>query len=204
MYRHPEVQYAELGMGGKNDRLVVWLFGEEWTTQDINLQLMQWYALCLTWSHTKNRPALYVNGSLINMTAGELCFALSDKSDLLLQFLPESNFSDCSPLSVLSAHTNIPPVAAPMCCQLAPNGSLTLGVGHTINNGNIEIIKYSGMVGKMSLFRMWGRERSTEEVTSLSCTEGDLVKWVRDNWDTKNYDPIRDTSLQCGEFVSHN
>ncbi|XP_027886413.1 adhesion G-protein coupled receptor G4 [Xiphophorus couchianus] len=164
MYRHPEVQYAELGMGGRNDRLVVWLFGEEWTTQDINLQLMQWYALCLTWSHTRNRPALYVNGSLINMTA---------------------------------AYTNIPPVAAPMCCQLAPNGSLTLGVGHTINNGNIEIIKYSGMVGKISLFRMWGRERSTEEVTSLSCTEGDLVKWVRDNWDTKNYDPVRDTSLQC-------
>ncbi|XP_032431599.1 adhesion G-protein coupled receptor G4 [Xiphophorus hellerii] len=164
MYRHPEIQYAELGMGGRNDRLVVWLFGEEWTTQDINLQLMQWYALCLTWSHTGNRPALYVNGRLINMT---------------------------------TTHTNIPPVAAPMCCQLAPNGSLTLGVGHTINNGNIEIIKYSGMVGKMSLFRMWGRERSKEEVTSLSCTEGDLVKWVRDNWDTKNYDPIHDTSLQC-------
>ncbi|PWA22771.1 hypothetical protein CCH79_00002423, partial [Gambusia affinis] len=164
MYRHPEVQYAELGMGGKNGRLVVWLFGEEWTTQDINLQLLQWYSLCLTWSHTKNRPALYVNGNLINMTA---------------------------------AHTNIPPVTASLCCQLASNGSLTLGVGHTINNGNIEIIKYGSMLGKISLFRMWGRERSKEEVTSLSCTEGDLVKWVRNNWDTVNCDPIRDTSLQC-------
>ncbi|XP_054907233.1 adhesion G-protein coupled receptor G4 [Poeciliopsis prolifica] len=164
MYRHPEVQYTELGMGGKDRRLVVWLFGEEWITQDINLQLLQWYTLCLTWSHTKDRPALYVNGSLINMTA---------------------------------AHTNIPPVAASLCCQLAPNGSLTLGVGHTINNGNIEIIQNSGMLGKISLFRMWGRERSKEEVTSLSCTEGDLVKWVRDNWDTVNCDPICDTSLKC-------
>ncbi|XP_014912098.1 adhesion G-protein coupled receptor G4-like [Poecilia latipinna] len=161
MYRHPEVQYAELGLGGKDRRLVVWLFGQEWTSQDINLQLSQWYTLCLTWSHTKDRPALYVNGSLINMTA---------------------------------AHTNIPPS---LCCQLAPNGSLTLGVGHTINNGNVEIIRYSGMLGKISLFRIWGKERSKEEVTLLRCTEGDLVKWMRDNWDTVNCDPICDTSLQC-------
>ncbi|MEQ2179835.1 hypothetical protein GOODEAATRI_029261, partial [Goodea atripinnis] len=69
MYRHPEVQYAELGMGRKNGRLVVWLFGEEWTTQQLNLQLSRWYTLCLTWSHTRDRPALYINGSLINITA---------------------------------------------------------------------------------------------------------------------------------------
>ncbi|KAM4546237.1 adhesion G-protein coupled receptor G4 isoform 2-T2 [Fundulus diaphanus] len=162
MYRHPEVQYAELGMGGKEGRLVVWMFGEEWTTPLINLQLWRWYTLCVTWSHTKDRPTLYINGSLVNITA---------------------------------AHTSTP--IAPPCCQLAPNGSLTLGVGHAVYDGNIDIIPYRGMLGKISLFRMWGRERSEEEVTSLSCTEGDLVKWEWDNWDTASCDPVSDTSLQC-------
>lgn len=73
MYRHPKVQYAELGMGGKQGRLVVWLFGEEWTTPRIPLLSKEWYILCLTWSHTKDRPALYLNGNLMNITAGWLC-----------------------------------------------------------------------------------------------------------------------------------
>lgn len=88
-----------------------------------------------------------------------------------------------------------------MCCQLAPNGSLTLGVGHKISDGTITILPYSGMLGKISLFRMWGRERNVEEVTSLSCTEGDVVKWVWDNWDTEYSVPVCDITLQCGEWL---
>lgn len=72
MYRHPEAQYSELGLGEKWGRLVVWLFGTEWTTPEINLRPSQWYSLCLTWTHTKDRPALYVNGNLVDITAGGL------------------------------------------------------------------------------------------------------------------------------------
>lgn len=72
MYRHPVVQYAELGFGGKWGRLVVWLFGTEWTTRQINLNMSQWYMLCLTWTHTKDRPTLYINGNSEDITAGGL------------------------------------------------------------------------------------------------------------------------------------
>ncbi|XP_041864768.1 uncharacterized protein LOC121654619 [Melanotaenia boesemani] len=164
MYRHPTVQYAELGLGGKWGRLVVWLFGIEWTTPQISLQLSQWYSLCLTWSHTNNKPALYVNGK---------------------------------PMAVTPAYYTDTSFTSPSCCKLSPNGSLTLGAGHTLIQGEIQIIPFSTMLGKISLFRIWGRERSKQELTSLYCTEGDLVKWERDHWDTWSCDPLTDSSLQC-------
>lgn len=70
MYRHPAAQYTELGVGGKWDRLVVWLFGTEWTTNQIRPNMSQWYSLCLTWTHTKDRPALYINGKPMDLMAG--------------------------------------------------------------------------------------------------------------------------------------
>lgn len=72
MYHHPEAPYAELSLGGKQRRLVVWLFGMEWTTLPINLHLDQWHSLCLTWSHMKDKPALYVNRKLLEIKAGGL------------------------------------------------------------------------------------------------------------------------------------
>lgn len=75
MYRHPEAQYAELGLGGKHGCLVVWLFGVEWTTPPMDFQSSQWYSLCLTWSHQSEKPALYVNGLSVNVTTGEFHFS---------------------------------------------------------------------------------------------------------------------------------
>ncbi|KAF3705649.1 Adhesion G-protein coupled receptor G4 [Channa argus] len=161
MYRHPVNQYVELGMGGKQGHLVVWLFGGEWTTQ-IVLVPSQWYSLCLTWSHVKDRPALYVNGNLVEMAARDV---------------------------------NTPPSSS---CKLAPDGTLTLGATHTLKNGKILVIPFTSMPGKLSLFRLWGRERSTQEVTSLNCSEGDLVNWETDNWDTQICAPLPDPSLKCG------
>ncbi|XP_070700179.1 adhesion G-protein coupled receptor G4-like [Pempheris klunzingeri] len=161
MYRHPDAQYAELGLGGKFGRLVVWLFGTEWTTPQINLRLSQWYSLCLTWTHTEDRPALYVNGNPVDIMA------------------------------------DTPPSMTPSCCKLAPNGTLTLGAAHLLVNGNIQLIPFTGLLGKVSVFRLWGRERSKEEVTSLKCTEGDLVRWERDNWDAQVCAAVSDSSLKC-------
>ncbi|XP_054482374.1 adhesion G-protein coupled receptor G2 [Anoplopoma fimbria] len=158
-YTHPKLQCTELGLGGQRDRLVVWLFGTEWTTPKINLRLSHWYSLCLTWSHAKERPALYVDGNLVDVMA------------------------DTTP--------SIPNSS----CKLAPNGRLTLGASHRLVNGTI--IPHPAPVGLLSLFRFWGRERSKKEVTSLNCTEGDLVKWERDHWDTHNCFPLPDPRLQC-------
>ncbi|XP_034463373.1 adhesion G-protein coupled receptor G4 [Hippoglossus hippoglossus] len=162
MYRHPDIQYAELGLGGWPDHLVVWLFGREWKSPQIKLRLSQWYSLCLTWSHTKDKPALYIDGNLLDMTA--------------------AHSSDTCPSS---------------CHILAPNGTLTLGVSHLLNNGIVEIIPFTGMVGKVSLFRVWQQERSKQEVTSVNCTDGDVLKWERDNWDTRMGTELSNSSLQC-------
>lgn len=70
MYTHAGVQGTALGLGGRKGRLVVWLLGTEWTTAEIVLRPAQWYSLCLTWTHAKDRPALYVNGNLVDIQAG--------------------------------------------------------------------------------------------------------------------------------------
>lgn len=62
MYRHPEVQYTELGFGGRDGLLLVWLFGKEWTTHQIVLDSSRWYGMCLTWTHTAQKPILYIDG----------------------------------------------------------------------------------------------------------------------------------------------
>lgn len=87
--------------------------------------------------------------------------------------------------------------------KLAPNGTLTLGAAHILANGNIQVISITSMLGKVSLFRLWGRERSEQEVTSLDCTEGDLVRWSKDHWDTLSRAPVTDPSLQCGELQTN-
>ncbi|KAM6983634.1 uncharacterized protein LKV04_011561 [Tautogolabrus adspersus] len=162
MYRHPEVQYAELGFGAKQGRLVVWLCGAEWITADLALPVSQWHSLCLTWAHTKDRPALFIEGKPIEMS--------------------EAHSLDTAP----SVH--------PSCRKLAPNGTLTLGASHYLVDGNINIIPFTRLLGSLAQFRLWGRE---QEVTSLRCTEGDFVKWEKDNWDTQVCAPLSDRSLQC-------
>lgn len=62
MYRHPEVQYTELGFGGRDGLLLVWLFGKEWSTRPIALDSSRWYMICLTWTHMTQKPNLYIDG----------------------------------------------------------------------------------------------------------------------------------------------
>lgn len=73
MYRHPQSQYAELGLGGKQGCLVVWLCGEEWTTSQYHFHRSQWYSICLTWSHATHRPDVYVDGRLAGEPRSLLC-----------------------------------------------------------------------------------------------------------------------------------
>ncbi|XP_062414127.1 adhesion G-protein coupled receptor G4-like [Pungitius pungitius] len=165
MYTHGEAQGAALGLGGREGRLVVWLLGTKWTTTGMVLPRSQWSSLCLTWTQTKDRPALYVNGDLVDIQA-------------------ESTPSCTDP-----------------SCELAANGTLTLGASRHLVNG--KVISRPAPVGKLSLFRLWDRERSHQEVIS-QCTEGSLVQWEMDDWDSQACDPIPDPSLQCGEPMENN
>ncbi|XP_034539462.1 adhesion G-protein coupled receptor G4 [Notolabrus celidotus] len=125
----------------------------------MTLQGSEWDAVCLTWKHTKDRPALYINGIQVEIRAAHISDSPSVRR------------------------------------KLAPNGTLTLGASHSLVNGNINIISIGRLRGNLSQFRLWGRE---QEVTSLMCMEGDLVKWERDNWDMKMIcAPLSDPSLQC-------
>ncbi|XP_061659980.1 adhesion G-protein coupled receptor G4 isoform X2 [Syngnathoides biaculeatus] len=162
MYHHPEVRCATLGLGGQEDALVVWLFGTEWTTPPLGLAPREWHSLCLTWSHIKDRPVLYINGTLTELQAAEDSIS--------------------------------PPPVFPSCCKLAPNGTLTLGAAHHPVDG----IKPTGdFMGSLSLFRLWGRQRSSQEVSMRQCTEGDVVHWSREQWDTHVCAPIPDDTLTC-------
>lgn len=89
--------------------------------------------------------------------------------------------------------------SSPSWCKLAPSGTLTLGASHRLANGNIQIISFARLLGKVSLFRLWSRERSKQEVTLLKCTEGDVVTWWTGDWDTQFCAPLTDLNLHCGE-----
>ncbi|XP_028322799.1 adhesion G-protein coupled receptor G4-like isoform X2 [Gouania willdenowi] len=160
MYRHPEKQHAELGLGGRDGHLMVLVFGEQWKTEQNDINLLDWSSLCVTWSQKTGRPVLYVNGK------------------------PKNLKTDAS---------STPSLRSP----IAPNGTLTLGAGHSINSGNIQVLPNSKMLGKVSLFRMWWTERTEEEISSKNCIEGNLITWESQTWDTRPCAPIPDPSLQC-------
>lgn len=193
MYRHPDVQYTELGFGGRDGLLVVWLFGREWTTRQFVLSSLQWYMMCLTWMHKREKPLLYINGfpeDIIEGGSGNTPPSLTSSMTIII--LP---FPDSLPARSLNT-TPSPPTS---CCKLAASGTLTLGATHRLVDGNIQVDPVSSMLGKLSLFRLWGRERSKEEVMSLKCTEGDLVMWWTGHWDAGACPATSDPTLRCGE-----
>ncbi|XP_042181665.1 adhesion G-protein coupled receptor G4-like isoform X2 [Oncorhynchus tshawytscha] len=94
--------------------------------------------------------------------------------------------------SRLDAHVN-----ASLSRQLAHNGTLTLGVSHNIVDGVMEFEDGKNFLGDISLFRMWGREQTAEEVRAHSCADGNVVSWDTRDWDYQSCLPEDDTSLQC-------
>uniref|UniRef100_A0A3P9P1X6 Pentaxin n=1 Tax=Poecilia reticulata TaxID=8081 RepID=A0A3P9P1X6_POERE len=67
--------------------------------------------------------------------------------------------------------------------QLAQNGTLTLGVSHSVlPNGELKPESGNNLLGEIGLFRMWGKEWSAEEVSSLGCADGDVVSWDLRQW----------------------
>lgn len=86
------------------------------------------------------------------------------------------------------------------CYELAPNGTLTLGGADPMLDSAMRSHPSANFLGRLSLFRLWGRKRSSQEVNTLSCTEGDLVHWSREQWDKDSCAPIRDDTLTCGQY----
>ncbi|KAJ8266939.1 hypothetical protein GJAV_G00136400 [Gymnothorax javanicus] len=81
--------------------------------------------------------------------------------------------------------------------HLLPGGILTLGVSHSYNGKEIEVETGSRFQGDVSLFRMWGEERSHDQLKDLSCTEGDVVHWSALDWNVSSCQPVSDAGLKC-------
>ena len=82
----------------------------------------------------------------------------------------------------------------------AQEGTLTLGSSHSLSHGKLQVDSIGRLIGKLSLFRIWGREHTAQEVTSLGCTEGDLVRWEAGAWDSPVCIDRPESSLLCGEL----
>lgn len=84
--------------------------------------------------------------------------------------------------------------------QLAQNGTLTLGVSHSVlPNGELKPESGNSLLGEIGLFRMWGKEWSAEEVSSLGCADGDVVSWDLRQW-KNDCPPVPDNNLTCGKY----
>ncbi|CAB1325367.1 unnamed protein product, partial [Coregonus sp. 'balchen'] len=94
--------------------------------------------------------------------------------------------------SRLDAHVN-----ASLPRRLAHNGTLTLGVSHNIVDGVMEFEDGKNFLGDISLFRMWGREQTAEELRAHSCADGNVVSWDTRDWDYQTCLLEDDFSLQC-------
>lgn len=77
IYHHPDAQHVELGLGGERGRLVVWLLGTKWTTGQMDVSVSQWFPVCVTWSHRRDRPVLYIRGVPVDMTPGNFSSSVS-------------------------------------------------------------------------------------------------------------------------------
>lgn len=83
--------------------------------------------------------------------------------------------------------------------QLAPNGTLTLGVSHYVNtHGEVQQLTGKDLLGDIGLFRVWAREWSAQELLRPSCADGDVVRWDLQQW-RHNCQPKPDNNLHCGK-----
>ncbi|XP_019904197.1 adhesion G-protein coupled receptor G4-like [Esox lucius] len=98
----------------------------------------------------------------------------------------------------LAAHV-ADPLPSPLGYRLASNGTLTLGVSHYLARGEMLVENGTNLIGRVSLFRMWGQAHTPEQVSGLNCTEGNKVRWDAVDWLTQSCPPVPDSHLHCGE-----
>ncbi|XP_022539969.2 adhesion G-protein coupled receptor G4 [Astyanax mexicanus] len=81
--------------------------------------------------------------------------------------------------------------------NLAPNGTLTLGVSHSVIGGIMDIETGTNFIGEMTMFRMWRQELSPQQLVDLKCVSGNVVTWSRNDWEYPGCPPVTDNKLKC-------
>lgn len=67
VYKAPQVEDIELGLGGTSSKLTAWLFGRKYQFSK-ELKLNEWYTICLTWSDGDQTLRIYINGLVLQET----------------------------------------------------------------------------------------------------------------------------------------
>ncbi|KAJ3587876.1 hypothetical protein NHX12_011471 [Muraenolepis orangiensis] len=85
--------------------------------------------------------------------------------------------------------------------RLAPNGTLTLGVPHSVDeSGAVRREDGRSLMGDIGLFRMWATAWRAEDLAHLGCEEGDVVRWDTRHWSyhyPSSCPPKADQTLRC-------
>lgn len=76
-------------------------------------------------------------------------------------------------------------------------GHFTLGASHFIDKSEIYLETGTDFQGSITLFRMWDQTLPASQLGH--CVDGNMVRWVSNDWITHGCAPIEDTSFQCGE-----
>ena len=84
--------------------------------------------------------------------------------------------------------------------QLAPGGTLTLGVSHFADSGIVKPESGNNLIGEIGRFRMWDREWSAKELSGPSCADGDVLRWDMKQWKHDCRPPEPDHTLHCGKY----
>ncbi|XP_078478589.1 LOW QUALITY PROTEIN: uncharacterized protein LOC144739520 [Lampetra planeri] len=117
VYKGPGGQHIELGLGGTGTQLLVWLFGVE-SSLASELQIDEWYSVCLTWSGVKSsikfqlwhmlKEKLEVNDTMVvlNLIMMEKVWSeLHIETDTTSWASP--NMTNCLPLVTISDLDNV-------------------------------------------------------------------------------------------------
>ncbi|XP_050976413.1 adhesion G-protein coupled receptor G4 [Labeo rohita] len=87
---------------------------------------------------------------------------------------------------------------SPYCCSVAAGGTLTLAVTHNFVKNRISIETGTELKGSLSLFRVWGRVRSAEDISGMACTDGDILHWEERIWNkSPDCKPVEDVTQKC-------
>ncbi|KTG46792.1 hypothetical protein cypCar_00006904 [Cyprinus carpio] len=90
----------------------------------------------------------------------------------------------------------------PNCCSVAAGGTLTLAVAHNFVKNKISIETGTELKGSLSLFRVWKRARSAQDISTMACTDGDMLHWEKRIWNkAEDCKPIQDLTQKCAVFV---
>ncbi len=87
------------------------------------------------------------------------------------------------------------------CCSVAAGGTLTLAVAHNFVKNKISFETGTELKGSLSLFRVWGRVRSAQDISGMACTDGDVLHWEKLIWDkAHNCTPLQDVTQKCSKW----